>query len=106
MTRKLRLPLAAALALAFPALAAPPQGQGDCPQGKVKVRDECRDACPTTGGFAQPAACECPAGFSKILLGSGSGECRPVATAKPAKAKAGAKGKAASAKAKARAKAE
>jgi hypothetical protein len=33
-------------------------------------------ACATTGSFAEPDACQCPAGFGKILLGTGGGECR------------------------------
>ncbi len=34
-------------------------------------------ACPTTGSFSDPSACECPPGFGKILLGTGGGECKP-----------------------------
>jgi hypothetical protein len=69
--------LGLSFALAAPAAMAAPQPT--CPEGKVSTRGGCFDPCPTSGPFAQPDACECPAGYGKILLGGGGGECRPLA---------------------------
>ncbi len=65
--------LLASLSLATPALAARPRGA--CPDGETKLHGRCVKACPTGSDFTDPDACECPAGFGKILLGNGNGHC-------------------------------
>ena len=67
--------------LALPALAEPKQPKAACEEGKILVRSECVAACPTTGRFADPSACECPPGYGKILAGSGGAECGRLACA-------------------------
>jgi hypothetical protein len=67
-------PLAAAaflLLLDSPARATAPA----CPEGQVESRGACAPACPTGDRFGEPAGCECPAGYGKILLGDGGGTC-------------------------------
>ena len=79
MTHRLA-PLAAAallLLLDGPARAAAPA----CPQGQVESHGACAPACPTGERFGEPAACECPAGYGKILLGDGGGTCERRACA-------------------------
>jgi hypothetical protein len=66
--------LAAVLSLAAPAFAATSKG-AKCPAGKVKAHGHCVDACPTDHRF-ESTDCECPAGYGKILTGTGAGECK------------------------------
>jgi hypothetical protein len=71
---KILCSLAAAIALCWtvPAAAKPAKG---CPAGEGKVHGKCVKLCAINGPFQQPDACECPAGFGKILLGNGGGQC-------------------------------
>ena len=62
-TQLATLVIALAVALALPGTT----------QAEQKARPA---ACATTGSFSDPDACECPAGYGKILLGTGGGECR------------------------------
>jgi len=68
--------LTAVAAVADPALAKEPP---KCPKGEVASHGRCAPACPTEGTIADPATCECPAGFGKVLFGGGGGECKPLA---------------------------
>ena len=61
------------LAAGLSAGAAPPART--CPKGEGQVRGKCVKLCTTAGPVAPSEACECPAGFGKILLGSGAGQC-------------------------------
>jgi len=70
------LVLAFALAFAGAAEAAEPKAATSCPEGQARVKGACVTACATAGVFSDPHACECPAGYGKILLGNGGGECR------------------------------
>ena len=63
-------------ALAAPAFA---KEAPKCAKGEVASHGACAPACPTEGTIADPAACECPAGFGKVLFGGGGGECKPLA---------------------------
>jgi hypothetical protein len=68
--------LAMACAYAGPASAAATTKKAACPKGQVMSKGACVAACPTKGIIAQPEACECPAGFGKILHGGGGAECQ------------------------------
>lgn len=69
----------AAISLSGSTLAATSRkAQGGCPEGQTPVQGKCVPACATTGAFATPEACECPAGYGKILKGDGGGECAPI----------------------------
>jgi hypothetical protein len=65
--------------VALPAAAAPKKAKPACEEGKILVRHACVTPCATKGTFTDPAACECPPGYGKILHGDGGGECRPLA---------------------------
>jgi len=69
---RLAVLLAASTALALPAFAAP---KAMCPAGQTKLQGKCVAACSATSPFSSPDACECPAGYGKILTGDGSGKC-------------------------------
>ena len=71
MTHRQLIAAAALLLLAASARAAPTA----CPEGQIEARGACATACPTGERFGEPAGCECPAGFGKILLGDGGGRC-------------------------------
>jgi hypothetical protein len=75
--------LLAALSTALPAAGAAPAKAPACNEGEVSVRGACVTACPSSGTFADPDRCECQPGFSKILHGSGGGECQPVRCTMP-----------------------
>jgi hypothetical protein len=63
--------------IAAPGAAAPKGAPRACPAGQVRTRGACVAACPTgEATFPKPDACECPAGFGKILTGDGGGQCR------------------------------
>jgi hypothetical protein len=70
--------LAAFLVVTFAAPALAAQGKG-CPKGQVASHGVCKKACTADAMFADPAACECPKGFGKVLLGGGGGECQRLA---------------------------
>jgi hypothetical protein len=69
----LRLVVISLLAVASPAFAG--SGKSACPEGQAKVKGKCVALCASEGKFAAPDACECPAGYGKILHGDGTGEC-------------------------------
>jgi hypothetical protein len=69
--------VALSLSLALPARAAQ-TSKSACPPDKTMHKGKCVTACATDGQFQDPAACECPAGFGKILTGNGLGECHPL----------------------------
>jgi hypothetical protein len=71
--------LALMLLVAAPASAAAKKDREACPEGQVSVKGACVAACPSTGPFASPADCECPAGYGKVLRGDGQGECGRLA---------------------------
>jgi hypothetical protein len=69
-----------ALAIVLPSHAAPPKATGGCPAGQTAAPGGgCATACPTDDLFMDPSACECPAGFGKVLFGSGGGKCERLA---------------------------
>jgi hypothetical protein len=73
LTRVLLVSAAAALvAVAAPVLAA--SKKGECGPGQTAYAGKCVAACPTEGRFAA-AGCECPAGWSKLMVGSDAAEC-------------------------------
>ena len=67
-----RVALLACLAAGLPAAAG---SKRPCPTGEDRLHGKCVKLCATTGSFAQPEGCECPAGFGKLLLGTGGGQC-------------------------------
>ena len=75
LSRMLLVSAAALVAAASPALAA--SKKGGCAPGKTAYAGKCVTACPTEGRF-DPATCECPKGWSKLMAGGGLGECRRV----------------------------
>jgi hypothetical protein len=81
MTMPSSLALILPLFVLGPTLAATAEAPAKCPAGQVMVSGQCRPACPTTGSFAAPEACECPPGFGKVLHGEGGGECRRLTCA-------------------------
>jgi hypothetical protein len=63
----------AALSLSIPAMAEPVKA--GCPEGETMAGSRCVKACPTAEAFVEPNGCECPAGYGKLLLGDGRGQC-------------------------------
>ncbi len=67
--------LGAAVASAALLLALPAFAKSKCPAGETSSHGKCVKSCPTEGAFGDPDRCECPAGYGKLLLGNGSGQC-------------------------------
>ena len=63
------------VAVALPAPAPAARTAPACPAGQTSHRGKCVPACATEGAFRDPDACECPAGYGKILTGDGGGQC-------------------------------